>query len=190
MRNSFASTILVLAAIVLLASAHVTVNPREAIAKRGGLFTINVPTERPVATTKIRVEFPANLRVSRIRSKLGWTAGVERDTSKAITAVTWTGGKIGPDEFDEFAFNARINSEGADTLVLKAYQTYEGGEVVGWTETVDPKAKHPAPKITVTAAPSKFATAAQDNWLGGVAMVLGLAALTVSMRNSKNGKSH
>jgi hypothetical protein len=72
----------------------------------------------------------------------------------------------------------------------KAYQTYEGGEVVGWTETLDPKAKHPAPKITVTAAPSRLATAAQDNWLGGVAMVLGLAALTVSMRNSKNGKSH
>ena len=190
MRISHLSTLLVVVAIGLLTSAHVTVSPRDAVAKRRGLFTINVPTERPVSTTKIRVEFPKNLLVSRIRSKLGWTSEVERDSSKAITAVTWSGGKIGPDEFDEFAFNATVNSPGADTLFFKAYQTYENGEVVGWTETVDPKAKHPAPKITVTGTPSKFAEAAQNNWLGGVALLFGLAALTVSMRNGKNGKGH
>jgi uncharacterized protein YcnI len=189
MRISHLSTLLVIVSIALLTSAHVTVTPRDAVAKRRGVFTVNVPTERPVPTVKIRVEFPKNLRVSRIRSKLGWTSEVERDTSKAITAVTWSGGKIGPDEYDEFAFNAIVNSEGADTLFFKAYQTYENGEVVGWTETVDPKAKHPAPKITVTAAPSKFAEAASDNWLGGVALIFGLAALTMSMRNGKNGKS-
>lgn len=187
--RSHVSTLLVVAAIVLLTSAHVTVSPKTINAKGYNDFIVKVPTEKPVPTIGLRLEFPAGLKVARLRAKTGWTAQVERDTSKAITAVVWTGGKIGPDEYDEFAFSARIGAQAGDTLAIKAYQTYEGGEVVGWTETVDPKARHPAPRIAVTATPSKFASAAEGNWLGGIAMVLGLAALTVSMRSSKNGRS-
>ncbi|MSR06799.1 MAG: DUF1775 domain-containing protein [Gemmatimonadetes bacterium] len=189
MNTSRLSAILALTAVVLLASAHVTVSPREIVSKGGGVFLVNVPTERPVATVKIRVEFPEGLRVSRIRAKAGWTAAVERDTSKAITAVTWSGGKIGPDEFDEFAFNARVNAP-PSKLAFKAYQTYEGGETVAWTstDTPTPKDQHPAPQITITPVQSKYATAARENWLGATAMLLGFAALTMSMRNGRNGK--
>jgi uncharacterized protein YcnI len=187
MRGSHLSTLLVVAAIVLLTSAHVTVSPKTINAKYSD-FIVKVPTEKPVATVGLRLEFPTGLRVARLRAKMGWTAQIQRDTSKAITSVSWSGGKIGPDEYDEFAFSARISAAPGDTVAIKAYQTYEGGEVVEWTDTVDPKSRHPAPKIAIMAAPSKFAEAAQDNWLGGIALIFGLAALTVSMRNGKNGK--
>ena len=192
MRTSLWSTLLVLAAVVLVASAHVTVSPRQVNAKGGGDFIIKVPTERPVPTIKLRVVFPGGFRVSRLRAKQGWTAVVERDTSKAITAVTWSGGKIGPDEFDEFVVSARVSAEPGQSLAIMAYQTYEGGEVVGWTSVADPmpKTEHPAPKITVMQAPSRFATAAQGNWLGASALLLGLVAVTMTMRNGKNGKKH
>src|ERR1051326_8400047 len=171
MHSSRISTVLVLAAVVLVASAHVTVSPREAAAMKGGDFIVRVPTEKPVPTVELKLDFPRGLKVSRLRAKSGWTAQVERDTSKAITSVTWSGGRIGPDEYDEFGFSARISAQPGDTLAVKAYQKYEGGEVVEWTETVDPKAKHPAPRIAIKGTPSKFAAAAQGNWLGGTALV-------------------
>src|SRR6185369_4170257 len=174
---SHLSTLLVVAAIVLLTSAHVTVSPKTTSAKGYSDFIVRVPTEKPVSTVGLRLEFPKGLTVTRVRSKNGWTSQVQRDTSKAITSVAWTGGKIGPDEYDEFAFSARIAAAAGDTLAVKAYQTYDGGEVVEWTDTVDPKAKRPAPKITIAPVPSKFATATQGNWLGGVALVFGLVAL-------------
>jgi uncharacterized protein YcnI len=187
MRSSRLSTLLVLAAVVLVASAHVTVQPKQVTAKGYSELTIQVPTEKPEPTVKLHVEFPKELKVSRLRAKQGWTADVERDSSKAITAVTWSGGKIGPNEYDQFAVQARIPAEPA-VVAIRAFQTYEGGEVVAWADTVDPKAKHPAPKLSIVAGPSTFASTVQGNWLGGTAMLLGLVAVTMSMRNGKNGK--
>jgi uncharacterized protein YcnI len=189
MLSSRLSFILVLAAVALVASAHVTISPREIVTKGGGTFIVNVPTEKPVPTVKIRVEFPEGMRVSRVRAKAGWTVQAERDTSKAITALTWSGGKIGPDEFDEFAFTARVNAPPSQ-LAIKAYQTYEGGEVVAWTNTdmPTPQGARPAARITITPEQSRYTTLAQENWLGGTAMLLGLVALTLSMRNGRNGK--
>ena len=182
------STITALFAIAIVATAHVTVQPREVVTKKGGVFVVSVPTEKAVPTVKIRLEFPTGMRVSRLRAKAGWTAAVERDTSKAITAVTWSGGKIAPEEYDEFAFNARVNAPPSQ-LAIKAYQTYEGGEVVEWTNlSADPKAQHPAPKLTVVPEQSRFASAAKDNWMGGTALVLGFAAVTLAVRNGKNGR--
>ncbi len=189
MNTSRWSMLLVLATVVVVASAHVTVSPRQILANTGGDFVLKVPTEKPVPTIKLRVEFPQGFRVSRIKAKQGWTTQIERDTSKAITAVTWSGGKIAPDEFDDFTVSARIAADAGPILAIKAFQTYEGGEVVEWTDAVDPQAKRPAPKITIMQAPSQFATTAKSNWLGASALLLGLVAVTMSMRNGKNGKN-
>jgi hypothetical protein len=35
---------------------------------------------------------------------------------------------------------------------------------------------------------SRFAIAARDNWIGGSALLLGLVAITMTMRNGSNGK--
>jgi uncharacterized protein YcnI len=184
MRTSHLSKFMVLAAIVLLASAHVTVTPRTIRPAGGGDFTIRVPTEKPVPTVKLRVEFPQTLRVSRLKAKPGWTAEIEKDSAGVITAATWSGGKIAAFEYDEFMFSGRTR-ETAGELVFKAYQTYEGGEVVPWSGEVE---NRPAPRVVIEAPPSGLAAVGADRWMSGSALLLGLVALTMIMRNGNGRK--
>ena len=181
--RSFA-TVLGLASIALVASAHVTVQPRQVAAgTRYGEFAVRVPTEKPVPTIKIRVEFPAGLRVARLKVKPGWTAQLERDSAKIITGVTWSGGRIGPDEYEDFYFSGNVLAKAGDTLMVRAYQTYEGGEIVEWTDTVDPHAPRPAARIAITGEPSGLAAFTPATWIGGLALLVGFIALTLSMRS-------
>lgn len=140
-----------LAALVPLqaAYAHVTIAPNSAPADSFQTLAVRVPTERDEPTVKVRVEFPAGLTVSRFQPKPGWTREVEQDSQQRITAVTWSGGKIMPGEFDEFVLMARTPKE-PGKLAFKAYQTYQSGETVAWTEGEGQQ--HPAALVTVTAA--------------------------------------
>jgi hypothetical protein len=61
-----------------------------------------------------------------------------------------------------------------------------GGEVVEWTNLS--QGAHPAPKLMIIPEQSRFAIAARDNWIGGSALLLGLVAITMTMRNGSNGK--
>lgn len=117
---------------VPLASAHVSISPAVVAPNVYQAFTVDVPTEKTVPTITIRIEIPAGLRVARFQPKPGWTRTAEKDASGLIVAVTWTGGSIAPDEYEQFVFLARTPKE-TGPLVFKAFQTYEGGEVVGWT---------------------------------------------------------
>ncbi len=130
--------------------AHITLDPAEAPAGGFVKYTVRVPTERDVPTVRIRVEFPAGVVVSRFLPKEGWQRQVEKDSSGRVTAVTWSGGNLGPDEFEEFAFLAR-NPSTPGKIVWKAYQTYQDGTVVEWTgpESSD----RPAPVTMLTAPP-------------------------------------
>lgn len=142
-----------LAALVPLqaAYAHVTVAPSSVPADSFQTLAVRVPTERDEPTVKVRVEFPAGLTVSRFQPKPGWTREVEQDSQKRITAVTWSGGKIMPGEFDEFILMARTPKE-PGKLAFKAYQTYQSGETVAWVEGEGQQ--HPAALVTVTNAPA------------------------------------
>jgi uncharacterized protein YcnI len=178
MRSSPVSTFLGLAAIALLVSAHVTVTPRTIGPGGGGDFAIRVPTERPVATIAVRVEFPRSLRVSRLRSKPGWNSAVVKDTAGVISEVTWSGGRIPPGEWDEFVIAGRT-SDSTGELVFKAWQTYQGGEVVPWTGEMD---NRPAPRVTIAPAPAGPGATPAERWMIGSALLLALLALTLAMR--------
>ena len=112
-------------------SAHIGVLPGEVPADTNQAFTVRVPNERPEATVKVRVEFPAEIVVSRFQPKPGWTREIERDEQQRIIAVTWTGGQIGDGEYDDFSFMARTPKE-TGSLAFKSYQTYSNGETVAW----------------------------------------------------------
>jgi uncharacterized protein YcnI len=137
-RRGMLTSWLVLIAVVVtfvrvpVASAHVTISPASVAPNVYQAFTVDVPTEKTVPTIAIRLEIPAGLRVARFQPKPGWTRTTEKDASGLIVAVTWTGGSIAPDEYEQFVFLARTPKE-TGPLVFKAFQTYEGGEVVGWT---------------------------------------------------------
>ena len=109
--------------------------------------------------------FPEGFEVLRFRRTPGWNFEVERDAAGKITGVMWSGSKIGREEYEQFSFMARAANPG--TFKLDAYQTYEGGEVVGWVNPAEPQ---PAPHVTIVAAASEApAGTGGDPFAGGAA---------------------
>jgi uncharacterized protein YcnI len=185
------------AAILLAApaAAHVTVWPQEVPAKGFQAFSVRVPTERDFATVSVRLEFPAGLKGIRFMPKPGWKYEVEREAAGGIVGVTWSGGKIGRDEFDEFHFTARMPDE-PTTLTFVAHQTYEDGDVVDWAEpegSRQPAARvRVAPKQAASAAAAEHGEAAgapaaegraggPPTWLGWVNLLIAAAALLAAL---------
>ncbi|HYN93236.1 MAG TPA: YcnI family protein [Pilimelia sp.] len=154
------------------ASAHVTVNPREA--DQGGFTRVafRVPTESDTAsTTKVEVTFPVDAPVPSVSVMPvpGWTVAVQKGkpakpveahgapVTEVVTKITWTaaqGAGVRPGEFQEFPVSLGPLPE-VDRLVFKALQTYSDGNVVRWIE--EPVAggeepESPAPVLSLTAA--------------------------------------
>jgi periplasmic copper chaperone A len=171
-----------IAGLVLLAgpaSAHVTVNPREA--QQGGYakLTFRVPTESDtLSTTKVEVQLPTDhpLASVSVRPHPGWTYRVEKaklatpvttddgQVTEAVSTITWTAAAdaaIKPGEFDEFDVSVGPLPKAA-SLTFKALQTYSDGSVVRWIDESaagQPEAEHPAPVLTLTPASDDTATA-------------------------------
>jgi len=139
------------------ASAHVTVQPSEAIAESFARFVVRVPTERDDAsTTMIEVSLPP-LAFTSFQDVPGWQRKEENvefdepldafgsEITEGIGTVTWTGGEIAPGEFAEFPFSAAMPA-GEEELVFEAIQTYDSGEVVEWVGAED--ADEPAARLS------------------------------------------
>lgn len=153
-----AGALLAFVALTQVAHAHVTIQPNEAPAGAFFRFVIRVPNERDVPTTKVRVKFPENLIFTSFQPKEGWDRKVEMKKldepieafgskiDEVVGSVTFSGGSIGVGEFDEFGFSVRVPEEPGD-LEFKAFQTYQGGEVVEWTGAED--SETPAAHVTV-----------------------------------------
>jgi uncharacterized protein YcnI len=166
--------------------AHVTVNPREAA--KGGFaeLTFRVPNERDNAsTTKLEVTFPTDNPIAfvSVRPVTGWTVDVAKvklaqpvqtddgELTEGVSKITWSGGKIGPGQYENFSVSAGPLPENADQLVFKAVQTYSNGEVVRWIEEQAAGAEepeHPAPvlKLTAPAGDEHAGTPGQDTATG------------------------
>ncbi|GAA1358977.1 YcnI family copper-binding membrane protein [Streptomyces beijiangensis] len=208
----------VAAATVLLATApafaHVSVQPQGPAAK-GGYATVNfkVPNERDDAsTTQLEVNFPTDHPLASVMPQPvpGWTAKVTKSKlakpltvhgkqiNEAVSKVTWTGGKIGPGEFQQFPLSIGALPTDTDELVFKAIQTYDNKEVVRWIEEEKEGAaepENPAPVLALTAAaddhhatsasdskPSATATtASSESSSDNTARVLGIAGIVVGI---------
>ncbi|REE94777.1 YcnI family protein [Thermomonospora umbrina] len=207
------------------ALAHVTVNPRTAEQGSWSKVSFRVPNERDDAsTTKVVIELPADHPIASVsvRPTPGWTVKADEtrlavplkvhdgEITTAVTKITWSGGRIGPGEFQEFDVSLGPLPTDTGQLVFKADQTYSGGEVVHWNE--EPRAdgtepEHPAPvleltgpgkpvttaRVTPAAGPSVTVDASDGTAraLGGIGLAAGLVglllaglALTRSRRNT------
>jgi uncharacterized protein YcnI len=153
------------------ASAHVTVHP-ESYAKGAtdGVLTFRVPNEEDTAsTTKVQVFLPAGHPVLGVlvTPESGWTAKVtttklttpiktdDGTITDVVSEITWTGGKIGAGQFEDFDVAFGQLPDNTDQLAFKTLQTYSDGNVVRWIET--PQAgqdepENPAPTLKLTAA--------------------------------------
>jgi uncharacterized protein YcnI len=151
------ATVLVVLAAAGPAFAHVTVQPTEGVIGSFSRFVVRVPTERDDASTiKVEVQFPPLAFVS-FQDVPGWERTVEMQTldeplevfgeelTETVGTVTWEGGEIEPNEFQEFGFSARMPEE-VTTLEFAAIQTYDSGEVVRWIGPED--SDEPAALVT------------------------------------------
>lgn len=131
-----------------VASAHVTVQPKESAPGAFETYVVSVPSERPSATTRVELDIPDTVLFSKVAPKPGWQYELVRNASGKVTGINWAGGSIGPDEFDQFAFQAR-NPREVGSVAWKARQTYADGNVVQWTGPVG--ADTPASVTTIKA---------------------------------------
>ncbi len=135
--------ILLLAAILLptSVSAHVVVKPAEVVTSGFQTFTIGVPNEKEVPTTKVRLDIPKGLNYVSPTKKQGWTISTEKSGSgeeAVVTSITWENGTVEEGFREEFTFSAQVPAKATD-LQWKAYQTYANGTVVAWDKADDKK---------------------------------------------------
>lgn len=157
MKKLATSLILMLVGFTLfagVASAHVTVLPKETTQGSYEMFTVRVPSENDtVPTTQIKVEFPSEVNISRFEPKPGWKYEIQKDATDKITSVTWTteGDGLSATEFGLFNMQGKVADE-ATEIVFKAYQTYQDGSLVEWVGASD--ADKPASVTTVNPKPA------------------------------------
>jgi uncharacterized protein YcnI len=182
-----AATLAAVAGSLLLAapaSAHVTVNPPEAAPGGFTKLTFRVPTESPKASpTKVSVTFPSTTPLASVSIKPhpGWTAQVTKSKlanpieddglklTEAVSRITWTarpGVQIAPGQFDEFDVSVGPLPSSAKSMSFPTVQTYDDGTTVRWIDPVTPggaEPEHPAPTLTLAAAPANGAANASPS---------------------------
>ena len=130
-----------------LVSAHIRIAPTESTVGAREKYTMRVPNEKQVGSSKIEGEFPAGLQVYDFEFKPGWKIDFKKDDKGNIVGATWTG-KIQPYEFVEFGMLAINPKEGAN-LTWKFIQYYDDGTK---EEFVGPAGSRlPAPVVTLKA---------------------------------------
>ncbi|PSK65764.1 hypothetical protein B0E53_02255 [Micromonospora sp. MH33] len=193
------------------ASAHVTVNPKEATQGGYGRFAFRVPNESDTAsTTKVEVNLPENAPVGSVSTMPvpGWTVTVEKrkvdppievhgsQLTEAVSKLTWTAapnGGVKPGEFQEFPVSMGPLPQ-ADRMVFKVLQTYSDGNVSRWIQEPTPggeEPENPAPVLTLTAASASASPAAsapaaaadddKDDADTGAATAFGVAGLVAGL---------
>jgi uncharacterized protein YcnI len=134
-----------------VAFAHIRIAPTDSVQGAREKYTMRVPNEKQVASSKIVGEFPAGLQIYDFEFKPGWQIEFKKDDKGKIIGATWTG-KMMPYEFVEFGMLG-INPKEGTELVWKFVQYYDDGtkeEFIG-----GPGSRLPAPVVTLKPAPAK-----------------------------------
>lgn len=147
------STLMITAAGALLfagiASAHVTVKPEVSQPEAWETYTLKVPVEKEIPTTKVALKVPAGLAFKQYESVPGWKVTTDKDSAGEITTVMWTaeGEGILPGQYQRFSFVAQNPAKNGD-LPWNAYQYYSDGSIVEWTGDESSEHPHSITKIT------------------------------------------
>ncbi len=159
-----AATIVLVFTGVSGAHAHVTLS--QTLAAGGGYYTAYLRVSHGCAgsaTTALRLEVPSELVTVRPQPKPGWTLRIEhaplatpvkgeggRTLTERVSTITWSGGPLPDDEWDEFGISAKLPAR-TGPLYLPVVQSC-GRTEVRWSDTLVhdqpglPLA-HPAPQV-------------------------------------------
>ncbi|MBY0508611.1 MAG: DUF1775 domain-containing protein [Rhodospirillaceae bacterium] len=112
------------------ASAHVTVQPKEAELGETVIYTIRVPSEGKVATTIVELQIPKDVTILSVEGPAD--SHEQRKLGSRIASIVWMS-TIPPGEVREFKFEARNPASGTE-LVWKAHQLFEDATRSDWVE--------------------------------------------------------
>lgn len=148
------------------AFAHATFEQKEATINKNYKAVLRIPHGcEGTATTAVTVTLPEGIIKAKPMPKAGWEIEVEKgqyentyqyhgEVTEGVKTITWKGGNLPNDFYDEFVFRARVTDhfKPNEKIYLPVVQTCEVG-VNGWVEI--PEAgqdshdlKRPAPSIT------------------------------------------
>jgi periplasmic copper chaperone A len=190
------------------AVAHVTLQPEEAPAGGFTRLDVRVPNERDNAdTTKVDVQFPPGFLSVSYEPVPGWDIKITKrkldkpveqfgeQVTEEVGRITFTGGPIGPGEFQDFGLSLAVPDKPGTVVTFKAIQTYSNGEVVRWIGP--PDSEEPAPQVKLTAAEAEGGAAAEpaagqpaadggdddggSDTLAIIALIVGIAGLAAGL---------
>jgi hypothetical protein len=153
------------------ASAHVSLEKSEAKVGGGYKAVFKVPHGcEGAATTEVRIDIPEGVIAVKPMPKPGWTIALARKRyaqsyafyhgaklSEGVRQVTWRGGPLPDEYFDEFVLSTFIARELAEgPIYFPVTQACESGEIA-WSEIPaagqDPHdLEHRAPRLMLVAA--------------------------------------
>ena len=134
------------------------------------------------ATTKLHVVLPEGTRDARPMVKPGWRISTLRrplsppvpdghgsQITDTVGEITWEGGAVPDDQFDEFVLRFRTPSRPGETVWLPVTQFCEGGRSVAWTEIPAAGADahalaHPAASLRLAAAGQAEGLRVEHGW--------------------------
>lgn len=118
------------------ASAHVTVNPTVAQTGAWQTYSIKIPSEKELPTTKITLKVPQGVAFKQYQPLSGWKITTEKNDSNEVTSITWEvdGDNEGilAGQFQQFNFVAQ-NPDAETEVTWDAFQYYSDGSIVEWT---------------------------------------------------------
>jgi uncharacterized protein YcnI len=147
------ATILILSLFSSIASAHVTVVPKTSTPGAWETYTVKVPVEKEMATTKLTLKMPAGVEFEQYQPVPGWNVTLQKDANGKVISITFetTGEGILPGQFQSFSFVAK-NPGQAGKAAWDAYQYYKDGSVVEWTGDESSKSPHSITDIVAATA--------------------------------------
>ncbi|MBP0491248.1 YcnI family copper-binding membrane protein [Pararoseomonas indoligenes] len=146
------------------ALAHVTVDQPTLPADSYVRIAIRVPHGcEGAATTGIRLQVPPELRGAKAMPVAGWalttrmeggvTVQGEHGTAHVPREVSWQGGNLPDDQYQEFVLLVRTPAEPGATLYFPVVQDCEGGKVSRWIERPSApgeRLRYPAYSVRIT----------------------------------------
>lgn len=163
-----AFAVLSVSAFVAPVQAHIVADPAEA--KPGSYFRTALRVGHGCGagkpTTAIRVTIPAGVVNASAQPKPGWEIRVEttklekpvdaghgRMTDTVVSAISWSGGSLPNEQFDEFGLVLKLSDAPGKQLALPVVQTCAGSEV-RWDQipAAGQRAERPAALIRIADA--------------------------------------
>lgn len=148
-------------------SAHVTVKPTSSSPNAWETYTITVPVEKDIATTKMTLQIPQGVQFELSRTMPGWRVETTKNDAGQITTVTWSseGNGIQPGEFEKFEFMAKNPAE-ETSINWDAIQYYSDGSNVSWTGESNSPTPHSVTTISANNAAGSDAHVHGDQHTG------------------------